>query len=123
MVAKSARGLTPAHLYTCGKNNPALKCAVGCTCLMPLAISRPHAARSYIYSLYMSVTAFAGLGDGDFYTANPSENVAMSLYLLFNVVLGAYILASVPHVLELKHVSLTACHFLTCITYVVLSLA
>ncbi|KAG1669745.1 hypothetical protein FOA52_001574 [Chlamydomonas sp. UWO 241] len=50
---------------------------------------------AYIYALYTSVTAFAGLGDGDFYTANPAENIAMSLYLLFNIVLGAYILGTV----------------------------
>lgn len=42
--------------------------------------------------MYTSVTAFAGLGDGDFFTANAEENVAMSIYLLFNIVLGAYIL-------------------------------
>ncbi len=55
---------------------------------------------SYIYSLYMSVTAFAGLGDGDFYSASPAENIAMIAYLLFNVVLGAYILGETCAVLS-----------------------
>jgi len=50
---------------------------------------------AYSYALYFSVTGFAGLGDGDFYTANWWENIIMSLYLLFNVVLGAYILGTV----------------------------
>ncbi len=54
-----------------------------------------RAWRRYIYSMYTSVTAFAGLGDGDFFTANAEENVAMSIYLLFNIVLGAYILGTV----------------------------
>ena len=49
----------------------------------------------YLYSLYLSVTAFAGLGDQDFYTYTPVENVVMIIYLLFNVVLGAYILGTV----------------------------
>ncbi|GAX84454.1 hypothetical protein CEUSTIGMA_g11874.t1 [Chlamydomonas eustigma] len=49
----------------------------------------------YIYSLYVSVVSFAGLGDGDFYCATPAESIAMACYLLFNVVLGAYILGTV----------------------------
>ena len=49
----------------------------------------------YIYSLYVSVVFFTGVGDGDFYCATVAESIAMIIYLLFNVVLGAYILGTV----------------------------
>lgn len=48
--------------------------------------------QKYIYALYFSVSAFAGLGDQDFYVATPAESMIMILYLLFNIVLQAYIL-------------------------------
>lgn len=52
----------------------------------------------YIYALYLSVASFAGLGDQDFYSNSPAESIAMAIYLLFNVVLGAYILGTVTMV-------------------------
>jgi hypothetical protein len=32
------------------------------------------------------------LGDNDFYSATPAESIAISMYLLFSVVFGAYII-------------------------------
>lgn len=46
----------------------------------------------YLYSMYFSVSAFAGFGDGDFYCASPADTMIMIVYLLFNIVLQAYIL-------------------------------
>ncbi len=48
----------------------------------------------YIYALYFSVSAFAGLGDGDFYVASPAESLIMVFYLMANIVLQAYILGA-----------------------------
>ncbi|KAJ9524098.1 hypothetical protein QJQ45_022546 [Haematococcus lacustris] len=53
----------------------------------------------YVYSLYFSVSAFAGLGDGDFYCASPAESIVMIIFLLGNIVFQAYILGTVTFVL------------------------
>ncbi|KAL6763059.1 hypothetical protein V8C86DRAFT_3130307, partial [Haematococcus lacustris] len=53
----------------------------------------------YIYSLYFSMAAFSGLGDNDFYVASVPEAVVMLVYLLFNLLLGAYILGTVTMLL------------------------
>ena len=45
-----------------------------------------------MYSLYFAVTAFTGLGDGDFYSASPAEATCVILFMLCNVVLSAYCL-------------------------------
>lgn len=47
---------------------------------------------SYIYAFYLSVMSFTAVGDGELYANSPAESIVMSIYLLFNVVLGAYIL-------------------------------
>eukprot|EP00798_Chlamydomonas_sp_ICE-L_P004693 gene4693-14896_t len=49
----------------------------------------------YVYSLYYSVNMLTGVGDGDFYCASPLESFVMILYLIFNVVLNAYILGTI----------------------------
>ncbi|GAX84453.1 hypothetical protein CEUSTIGMA_g11873.t1 [Chlamydomonas eustigma] len=49
----------------------------------------------YIYSLYFSIVEATLLGDNDFYSASPAESIAISMYLLFSVVFGAYILGTV----------------------------
>ncbi|KAL6748583.1 ankyrin repeat-containing domain protein [Haematococcus lacustris] len=53
----------------------------------------------YIYSLYFAMAAFTGLGDNDFYIASVPEAVVMLVYLLFNLLLGAYILGTVTMLL------------------------
>ncbi|KAG1681293.1 hypothetical protein FOA52_007339 [Chlamydomonas sp. UWO 241] len=50
---------------------------------------------NYINAIYLSINLFAGLGDGDFYVATAPETILTVIYLLFNVVLGAYILGTV----------------------------
>lgn len=49
----------------------------------------------YVLSFYVSVVSFTSLGDNDLYSNSPAESIVMSIYLLFNVVLGAYILGTV----------------------------
>ena len=46
----------------------------------------------YTYSLYFAVTAFTGLGDGDFFASSPAEAMCVILFMLCNVVLTAYCL-------------------------------
>uniref|UniRef100_A0A7R9VK40 Cyclic nucleotide-binding domain-containing protein n=1 Tax=Chlamydomonas euryale TaxID=1486919 RepID=A0A7R9VK40_9CHLO len=67
-------------------------------------LSRPVAAArfegfppivAYVNTIYLSINLFAGLGDADFYVATWIEALVTSAYLLFNVVLGAYILGTV----------------------------
>ena len=36
--------------------------------------------------------SFTAVGDGELYANSPAESMVMSIYLLFNVVLGSYIL-------------------------------
>ncbi len=45
-----------------------------------------------MYSLYFALAAFSGLGDNDFYIASVPEACVMAAYLLFNLLLAAYIL-------------------------------
>lgn len=49
----------------------------------------------YVLSLYFSVSAFTGLGDGALYASTVPESAFMIVYMLFNLVLGAYILGTV----------------------------
>ncbi|GLI61751.1 hypothetical protein VaNZ11_004203 [Volvox africanus] len=49
----------------------------------------------YLLSLYFSVSAFTGLGDGALFASTVPEAAFMILYLLFNLFLGAYILGTV----------------------------
>ena len=53
----------------------------------------------YTYSLYFSVSAFTGLGDGDFFATSPAEAVCVIMFMLCNVVLAAYCLgeSACPH--------------------------
>ncbi|MEW5304454.1 MAG: hypothetical protein WDW36_007064 [Sanguina aurantia] len=50
---------------------------------------------AYMYSLYFSISAFAGLGDASFYESSAYESLFLIIYLLINLVMGAYILGSV----------------------------
>ena len=47
---------------------------------------------AYLYSLYMAVITFVGLGDSDFYCNSPAESLAMSIFLMYCIILSAYIL-------------------------------
>eukprot|EP00798_Chlamydomonas_sp_ICE-L_P000892 gene892-5686_t len=49
----------------------------------------------YIYSLYYSVTAFTSVGDGDWYVATPPEAIAMTIFLIYTLVVSAYILGTI----------------------------
>ncbi len=60
-----------------------------------LNLSTPLVHRSYLYSFYVSVSAFTGMGDQDFYPVSIPEALVMTIYLLFNVVLNAYILGTI----------------------------
>ncbi|KAG2444345.1 hypothetical protein HXX76_001101 [Chlamydomonas incerta] len=53
------------------------------------------AVEQYLLSLYFSVSAFTGLGDGALYAGTVPEAAFMIVYLLFNLFLGAYILGTV----------------------------
>ncbi|GLC57329.1 hypothetical protein PLESTB_001212500 [Pleodorina starrii] len=57
-------------------------------------IGRPK-YEQYLLSLYFSVSAFTGLGDGALFAATVPEAAFMIAYLLFNLFLGAYILGTV----------------------------
>lgn len=48
--------------------------------------------RRYLYSLYFTTGAFASVGDENFYVNSPAETITMSIYLMFNVALQAFIL-------------------------------
>ena len=47
-----------------------------------------------MYSLYFSISAFTGLGDGDLFAASPAEALCVILFMLCNVVLTAYCLGT-----------------------------
>eukprot|EP00798_Chlamydomonas_sp_ICE-L_P017210 gene17210-23530_t len=49
----------------------------------------------YIYSLYYSVTAFTSVGDSDWYAASYPEAIVMTLFLLYTLVVSAYILGTI----------------------------
>lgn len=51
-----------------------------------------HCSCRYVYSLYFALAAFTGLGDNDFYIASVVEAIIMGFFLLFNLLLSAYIL-------------------------------
>lgn len=64
----------------------------------PCQAAQPRLAHHNPQTSCPAVNTFAGLGDGDFFSGSPVESVVMSIYLLFNVVLGAYILGTVTMV-------------------------
>ncbi len=47
-----------------------------------------------MYSLYFALAAFTGLGDNDFFVASVPEACVMAGFLLFNLLLAAYILGT-----------------------------
>ncbi|GFR50886.1 hypothetical protein Agub_g13176 [Astrephomene gubernaculifera] len=57
-------------------------------------LGRPTTER-YLLSLYYSVSAFTGLGDGALFASTVPEAAFMILYLFFNLFLAAYILGTV----------------------------
>ncbi len=66
-------------------------------CLRPALLLLPRTARlhrRYMYSLYFAVAAFTGLGDNDFFVASVPEACVMAVFLLFNLLLAAYILGT-----------------------------
>lgn len=46
----------------------------------------------YLYSLYLTIGAFAGVGDEVFYANSPAETIILGLYLMLNIAIQAYIL-------------------------------
>jgi hypothetical protein len=52
-------------------------------------------AARYIYSLYWATTTLATVGYGDFSAANPAEAVWATIYMFFNLALGAYVLGTI----------------------------
>ena len=57
---------------------------------------------AYLYSLYLAVTCYSGLGDGDFYSNSPAEAIAMIVFLMFNVIMAAYILGEYTYGLTIR---------------------
>jgi voltage-gated potassium channel Kch len=51
--------------------------------------------RRYAYSLYWAITTLATVGYGDFSAANTPEAVWATIYMFFNLALGAYVLGTI----------------------------
>ncbi|GAX76940.1 hypothetical protein CEUSTIGMA_g4387.t1 [Chlamydomonas eustigma] len=49
----------------------------------------------YMYSLYFIVTVYSGLGDGDFYSATPTEAIVIIIFEFFFILLSAYCLGTI----------------------------
>ncbi|KAL7553072.1 hypothetical protein ACHAWF_016336 [Thalassiosira exigua] len=49
----------------------------------------------YVTSLYWSITTFCTVGYGDFAPANPAEEVAGSIFMIFNIAISAWIIGSI----------------------------
>ncbi|KAF5831397.1 cyclic nucleotide-binding-like protein [Dunaliella salina] len=58
----------------------------------------------YLYSLYVAMGAFAGVGDEIFYVNSPAETIIMGLYLMLNIAIQAYILGTITIVMVKKDV-------------------
>ena len=59
-------------------------------------------ARRYIFSLYWAITTLATVGYGDLSAANPAEAVWATIYMFFNLALGAYVLGTIT-LIVIKH--------------------
>lgn len=58
----------------------------------------------YLYSLYVAMGAFAGVGDEVFYVNSPAETIILGLYLMLNIAIQAYILGTITIVMVKKDV-------------------
>ncbi|CAL8465533.1 g5069 [Coccomyxa elongata] len=56
----------------------------------------------YVYSLYWAITTLATVGYGDFSAVNTAEAVWATIYMFFNLALGAYVLGTIT-LLVVKH--------------------
>ena len=56
----------------------------------------------YIFALYWAITTLATVGYGDFSAANPAEAVWATIYMFFNLALGAYVLGTIT-LIVIKH--------------------
>ena len=52
-------------------------------------------AHRYIFALYWAITTLATVGYGDLSAANPAEAVWATIYMFFNLALGAYVLGTI----------------------------
>ena len=59
-------------------------------------------ARRYIFALYWAITTLATVGYGDLSAANPAEAVWATIYMFFNLALGAYVLGTIT-LIVIKH--------------------
>ena len=59
----------------------------------------PH---RYIFALYWAITTLATVGYGDLSAANPAEAVWATIYMFFNLALGAYVLGTIT-LIVIKH--------------------
>ena len=59
-------------------------------------------AHRYIFSLYWAITTLATVGYGDLSAANPAEAVWATIYMFFNLALGAYVLGTIT-LIVIKH--------------------
>ena len=62
----------------------------------------PHPACRYIFALYWAITTLATVGYGDLSAANPAEAVWATIYMFFNLALGAYVLGTIT-LIVIKH--------------------
>ena len=56
----------------------------------------------YIFALYWAITTLATVGYGDLSAANPAEAVWATIYMFFNLALGAYVLGTIT-LIVIKH--------------------
>ncbi|CAL5221935.1 g4209 [Coccomyxa viridis] len=64
-------------------------------------VDMPIAVR-YIFALYWAITTLATVGYGDLSAANPAEAVWATIYMFFNLALGAYVLGTIT-LIVIKH--------------------
>ena len=56
----------------------------------------------YIFALYWAITTLATVGYGDLSAANPAEAAWATIYMFFNLALGAYVLGTIT-LIVIKH--------------------
>jgi hypothetical protein len=62
----------------------------------------PYCLSRYIFALYWAITTLATVGYGDLSAANPAEAVWATIYMFFNLALGAYVLGTIT-LIVIKH--------------------